>query len=166
MGIKETVAFVGSADQPEIDLINKFCQQNYPLLIVADDSKQGIQIKEQIAQHITSSENIEVIECAKEGCWEADIIVLANSGHIDKTILEKIADVATQKIVILTSFSGDDGSSRNPIKNIQSVLPNSKVVQVRFNTFGAEVFVSSLSTEAAFTTVSILETLGYQAQVE
>jgi len=69
---------------------------------------------------------VEIVDCVKEGCWEADIIVLAIASHEMEEVIEKIREVATQKIVLII-LNHEDDSSLSFIKaqELKRLLPYS-----------------------------------------
>ena len=58
----------------------------------------------------------------RDGCWEADIIILDISDDEQQEVVELIKEVATQKIVV--SFSENENNE------LQALLKYSKVVKV------------------------------------
>ena len=91
MAVKRTVAIVG-ADKEKgiiIDLILPAC--NYRLLRLFNEAaiinKVGVDTK----KCLTDAE-IELITCMKDGCWEANIILLAINSEAQREVVEKIRD--------------------------------------------------------------------------
>src|SRR5690606_8692282 len=77
-----------------------------------------------------SGAEVEIVACAKEGCWEADIIVLEVQ-EIEKGLIERIREVATQKIVIVVGKDEDPTPALvNKLLLVQEGLPYCKVVEV------------------------------------
>ncbi|HEY6977811.1 MAG TPA: hypothetical protein VH396_16040, partial [Chitinophagaceae bacterium] len=81
------------------------------------------QIVRNIKQNNLNAE-VEIVDCAKEGCWEADIIVLAIPYYELKEVVEKINEVVTQKIVLIISNNEEEGK----VEELQRLLPYSRVV--------------------------------------
>lgn len=101
----------------------------YRLLLVSNNAEQLSQLTKNISQQNPTAE-IDTIECVKEGCWEADIIILAVPGCEEEHAAEMMKEVATQKIVVVLSNAG-----------IEKVLPYSKVVSVS-DILANEIFIS------------------------
>ena len=78
--------------------------------------------------------NIEAIECAHTGVWEADIIILNTPCADMGEIADKIREVANQKVLI---FVGAEPA------HVQALFPNSKVVR-SFDTIRPEDFEQPL----------------------
>ncbi len=78
--------------------------------------------------------DIELVQCAVDACWEADIILLNVASPLEKEIVKKIKQVATGKIIIyiinetVSIFPNDDQMIY--AINLKTVLPHSKIVTV------------------------------------
>src|ERR1700690_180088 len=124
MAAKKTIAIIASTEQKASAIVNKFCLENYRLLLLSKYPNQFIDLSTDIQSKHPTVE-FEVIDCMREGCWEADIIILDVSCNEKKEVAELIKEVATQKIVV--------NFSENENNEIQNLLKYSKIVTA-FNT--------------------------------
>lgn len=130
MKVKETIAFIGAATETSDDLIRKLASVDYPLVLVAKDDNQYPALSAQILRELPNAD-VEVVDCAREGCWEADIIVLITTSKTDEELLEKIKEVANQKVMAFFSGSEESGAfATGDIETCSRLLPNTAVVKV------------------------------------
>jgi len=145
--VKQTIAWIGEIDC-SLEAFHRL-NERYRLIWVT---------QEEMPADPSTIENplpeVEVVNCAKEGCWEADIIILA--GVIHQELLEKIREVSTQKIVMI--ITADEKVKMFSL--ISEVLPFSKVVEITLSS--AEVRFSGENPGAVATANDIVELLGYQ----
>lgn len=165
MAAKESIALIGVTNGISEVLAFNLAQSNYRLLLIANDKNQSTQRLKQIIHQAPHAE-VEIIDCVKEGCWEADIIILAGAANVDKEIIGKMKEVATQKIVVYISENRDDTPfSSIDTKDIQQLIPHSKVVRV-FNISGSTAAYITEADETAVATISnILEKSGYKSTI-
>ena len=85
-------------------------------------------------------------DCAREACWEADIIILASPHGNEEAVAEEIRQVVTGKLVIripdppCSSINALAGAGdANPADELQQLLPDSKVVKAFDTTLAAEM---------------------------
>lgn len=161
MAVKQTIAFIGAADELCTVLVKKLAEANYPLLFISNDGHRYQQLTDQIKRDIPNAD-IETTECAKDACWEADIIALFDNTTLEKELVERIEMVATQKIVICISTSDNHTSSSIKAKDLQLMLPNSKVIQVFHDTAGLDLTVSGDAQDALELISEIFEIAGFR----
>jgi len=118
MAVKKTIAIVGATEKAGVEIVNRFSGMPYRLLLVSNYAEQLSQLAIDISQKNPAAE-IDTIECVKDGCWEADIIILAVPQCEEKQAAEMMKDVATQKIVVAVSNT-----------EVENVLPYCKVVKI------------------------------------
>ena len=116
---------------------------NYRLLLMSDETEKLNTLSKEIGKSIAE---VEVISCAKEACWEADVIIIASPYNEERKVAEKIQEVAIGKIVIRVSYPLDQDyeklfPSNSAAEELQHLLPYSKVVMT-FNTASIENFVT------------------------
>lgn len=111
--------------------------------------------------HLAPHLDVEVIDCVKEGCWEADMIVLAGEGT-GADSLEKIREVATQKVVLLL-MAENEQEKEQKISQIRETLPFSKVVTADLQPFKA--VLSGENKLAVATATEVLRLVGYTVSV-
>lgn len=121
--MKKTIAVVGATEKNGKAIAKKLASGCYRLLLVSDEATE----LEQLGNNITTKQpnsDVETLDCVKEGCWEADIIILAVPPEKMLEVASKIKEVATQKIVI--EMWGDENKSTE----LKKILPYSKLVSV------------------------------------
>jgi predicted dinucleotide-binding enzyme len=121
--VKKTIAVVGATERNGKAIAKKLASGPCRLLLVSDEATE----LEQLGNNITAKQpnsDVETLDCIKEGCWEADIIILAVQPEKMLEIASKIKEVATQKIVI--EMWDDESNS----KELKKILPYSKLVSV------------------------------------
>jgi predicted dinucleotide-binding enzyme len=119
MAAKKTVAIIASANEKAAAIVNKLSLENSRLLVVSKQANQFIELSTDIKSRQPNLE-LDVIDCMKDGCWEADIIILDIPYDAETEVAALIKEVSTQKIVV--SFSENENSE------LQNLLKYSKVV--------------------------------------
>lgn len=158
MAAKETLAFIGGTGKTCPAMISKLAQDNLRLLFVGHNKEQLEIFSRQLEKD--EKAEIEVIDCAREGCWEADIIAFTDPENVSDPVVERIRVVATQKIVLcmITEKSVLDDLCMDKLGRL---LPNSKVVGVLINSTDMRVEVFGIDPEALSTISRIYEKAGY-----
>jgi len=157
--MKKTIAIVGATESKGVEIANQFAGGDYRLLLISNDVAGLSRLSESIIVGNPGSE-IDTIECVKDGCWEADVIILAVSYSEEKLVAELMREVATQKIVV--SISGE----RNPDEELQLVLPYSSLVKVSFASHSKEIVISGNDKEADEEIAEIFSQAGYHTTIE
>lgn len=132
---KKTIAIVGATEKTGKMIAAQFSLIPHRLLLVSNDPEELNNLSENISEKTTVAE-IDKIDCVKEGCWEADIIILAVPLCEEKEAAEQMKEVATQKIVVIIS----DGNGAD--KDLKKVLPHSKLVNVSVDLELKKIFIS------------------------
>ena len=132
MAVKKTIAIIASTNEKAAAIVNKLSLENCRLLLVSKYATQFIELSTDIKSRHPNVE-LDIIDCMKDGCWEADIIILDISHSEEKEVVELIKEVATQKIVV--SFPGNENNE------LQNLLKYSKVVNA-FHTINNSSTVS------------------------
>jgi hypothetical protein len=147
--VKQTLAWISSINLGE-EALGQLSGQ-FRILLVKEGSLSipGF--------HLAPHFDVEVIDCVKEGCWEADMIVLAGEGTGAK-FLDKIREVATQKIVLLLMAENEQEKERI-ISQIREALPFSKVVTADLQSYKA--LLSGENKSAVATATEVLRLVGY-----
>ncbi len=127
MATKKTIAVIGAADEREVAFAISLLKGAYRLLLIAEDDEKLIQLQEEI-KPINETAEEEVIKCAREACWEADIIIPLNPYPINKELVQNIKEVSVGKVVVnfVSSIESFDANK----EKIQELLPYSKIVTV------------------------------------
>ena len=79
---------------------------------------------------------IEAVECLKDGCWEADIIIFTVPSSEERIAAAMMKEVATQKIVVTLSARKNDHAT------LKKILPNSRLVNVWGGLRSKELFIA------------------------
>ncbi len=147
MAQKKTIAIIGATTTRGSAIAKNLAEGNYRLLLMSEEAEKLSTLGNELAQ---ATAEIETISCAKDACWEADIIIVATPYEIEKEVAEKIKDVATGKIVISISNPVDRSNeslfpspNNSAAEELQRLLPYSKVVTT-FNTSFIENFASQV----------------------
>ena len=156
MGTK-TMAVIGDTGKFHPALIKIAAEQDLRVLLVSHDIAQNEAVQKELKKLETSAE-IEFIHCEKEGCWEADMIALTHPEKIDPALLERIRDVATQKIVLVVS----DRDMQTQKEDFQELLPNSQVVNLRINPEEKKFVISGRNAEATSEVKKYVKNAGYK----
>lgn len=159
MAVKKTIAIVGATSKAGSALAKKLAFEPFRILIISQDQHRLSELEDAIKTTSPQAE-VEKIDCIKEACWEADIIILAVDPVTQRDASEKIKQVATQKIVM--HFIDEDISDILQIQSaeeLKAALPYSKIFTVNKNTVipaGAELAADDrLSTERIFNLTAI-----------
>src|SRR6185503_20241195 len=99
MAQKKSIAIIGATEKNGEEIAIQLSRGDYDLLLISNNKEALDHLSERIKTHQLKAE-INFIECVKEGCWEADIIILAIPDDEEKRAAELMKEVATQKIVV------------------------------------------------------------------
>lgn len=161
MAVKKTVAIVGATGKMRGVLAGEFVKAGYRLLLVAVSQTQFNRMSKYISEIMPDAE-IAHVECEKEGCWEADLIILAVSRNAIQEVVEKVKEVATQKIVLC--ISDDKSNSYFPFseaQELQQLLPFSKVIAAFNNVQSPEILIAGDDKEAVQELSEMIAKAGY-----
>lgn len=153
--MRKTVAVLGDTGDFCPEVMGVLMKQDLRLLFVSEDEEQNRKIKSKLK---TTNAEVEFITCEREGCWEADIIVIAQPEKASGPLLKKISEVATQKIVLVLSEIG----SQPEIIDLQQILPNSKVVEILIDLQQKEISMTGNDRDAKAGVQELFEKAGYQ----
>ncbi len=127
MATKKTIAVIGATDEKEVAFAKSLLSGPYRLLLIAEDDEKLIQLQEEI-KAVNETAEVEVIKCAREACWEADIIIPFNPYPINNELVQNIKEVSVGKVVVnfVSSIESFDANK----EKLQELLPYSKIVTV------------------------------------
>lgn len=91
----------------------------YPLVLMSREEAKLERLRHEVVA-VDHNASLEIITCAKEAAWEADIIIPAVEAHELAEVAEHIRQVAIGKIIVCVS--GDAGI-------LKQALPYSKIVK-------------------------------------
>jgi predicted dinucleotide-binding enzyme len=140
IAIIEATSEMGSAIARSLSKSSK-----HRLLLMSDDHSTLEELRKEIGAY-KSGNDVFTMSCAREASWEADIIIIAEETcSNDKTVADKIRDVAIGKIVIRTSnqildcFHRHVECGTSAAEELQKLLPHSKVVKAFYTMFPSDV---------------------------
>ena len=151
METKKTIAILGLTNEARNPFLLKLAR-HYRLLIISEHTNQH-----KPSDYINGSDtegNIELIDCAKDGCWEADIIILWDSFRLEKTELKRLEEVATQKIILILTDQEDKTL-------IRSLFPHSKVITLANDSVTKKAEILGTDVEALQTIREIINITGF-----
>jgi predicted dinucleotide-binding enzyme len=154
MSVKKTIAIVGATETNGTEIARQLAKADYRLLLISNDISKLGQLATSIEHYGTETE-IDFIECVKDGCWEADIIILSVPFSEEKEVAEMIKEVATQKIVVSIS------NEKSPHKELQQILPYSRLINVSLAVHSKEILILGNDEEAEEEIADIFESAGY-----
>ncbi len=119
MATKKTIAVITSSPAKASAIADTFLREKCNLLLVTDETEGYDKISADIKKKSRSCKT-EVHHCMKDGCWEADAIIMDVGKKNEEEVASLIKEVATQKVVINITRDLTD-------KNLQQLLPYSRV---------------------------------------
>jgi len=158
MAIKKTIAIVGATGKTGRAIVNQFASMAYRLLLVSNKPDELYQFTKNISKKYPEAD-IEPLECIKDGCWEADIIVIAVAPAEEKEVAELMKEVTTQKIVVAVS------GKENECEELEKILPYSKVVNAYIKAETQQIFISGKNETVNEEISKIFKQAGYQSAV-
>jgi hypothetical protein len=159
MATKKTIAIIGATEKNGRQITSQFAQKDYRLLLISNDTDQLSVLSKSLTTTQLIAE-IEPIACVKDGCWEADIIILAVPLCDEKEAAERMREVATQKIVALVS------ENEAELKTLQQLLPHSKLVKISGDFPSKEISIVGNNQEAKEEISDIFQNAGYKITIK
>ena len=160
MALKETIAFAGITNIASCAaFIIRLAQERYPLLLVSSPDNSMQDLAEQVLSHVPEA-TVEAMACAKDGCWEADIIVVVGDTSLNEAFLNKIKAVSTQKMVVGVWLGNMSHEEAFPNKDLVELLPHSKVVLVGYHEGAEKVYIDGAHEETVVTVSAMTKQLG------
>jgi predicted dinucleotide-binding enzyme len=159
MAQKKSIAIIGATEKNGEEIAIQLSQGDYDLLLISNNKEALDHLSERIKTRELKAE-INFIECVKEGCWEADIIILAIPHDEEKRAAEIMKEVATQKIVV------DFSNEKNAGDELNSILPYSKLVRISGDFPSKEIIISGNNKAANEEISEIFNQVGYHAVIE
>jgi hypothetical protein len=150
MAAKKTVAIIASTEQKTSAVVDKLLGEPYRLLLLEKEPNQLAQLSAKIQVKHPALE-FEVVNCLRDGCWEADVIILDVSCGEQKEVAELIKEVATQKPVV--NFSDHENIE------LENLMEYSKVITLVNTRESSESSVCSKDHDAIREVSEILDTL-------
>lgn len=125
MATKKTIAIIGATGKEGSAIAKSLAKGPYRLLLMGNNAEKLQILHNNISTGDLPAE-LEIAECPKEACWEADIIIFTIPYSAETEIAAVVSQYVTGKVVI-DIMAGDALSQQ---KDLQDLLPNSKVVKV------------------------------------
>ena len=158
MGAKKTIAIVTDKETVATHFARMLCSKQFRILFV---TKNGGRFKKAVAEISEKDQDaeVEIVDCAREGCWEADLIMLEAGDSEESAIADAIKDVAIQKVVI--SIKEMDNNVKEVPDELEKLLPHSKVVMAQIKRNSPEILLSGLDADAIEKVSGIFKEGGY-----
>ena len=145
MATNKTVAIIGATGDMGSAIAMSLVNKNYRLLLMSRDENKLAKLLADIIRKNPATE-VATIECEKEACREADIILLAVPYKVESEVAEKIREITTQKVVIDVANPLNEsynhlvtGPNTSAAEELQKLLPNSKVVKALNTIFATDL---------------------------
>jgi len=158
MAVKKTIAIVGATEKEGRKIANQFACMPYRFLFISNKTIELEELTNNILQKNPEAE-IEILECVKDGCWEADIIILAVAAQQNQKVAGLIKEVATQKIVVEIS------DKEKNVNELQKILPYSKLVKVSGNFQSQEIEINGDDETVNEEIMKIFKQAGYKVKI-
>lgn len=159
MSVKKSIAIVGATEKIGEVIAIQFMNGNYSLLLISNNKDRLNYLAQKMADNKPKAE-VNFMECVKDGCWEADIIILAVPHDEEKMVAELMKDVATQKIVV------DISNEENACRKLKEILPYSKLVKVSGDFHSKEIVIKGDNETVNEEISEIFNQVGYHSIIE
>jgi NADPH-dependent F420 reductase len=179
MSTNKTIAIIGASGNMGSAIAKSLASSPYRLLLFGkEEGKLKSLVKEIKATN--NKADAEIIGCAADASWEADIIIAAVPFSAEKEIADKIKQVATGKIVISISNPLNEtytglvtGNDTSAAEELQKLLPHSKVIKAFNTTFAGDfsqpiidgktidAFIAGNDEEALDTVSDVVKSAGF-----
>ena len=126
MQTKQTIVIFGTGLTGKT-IATLLASGNFQLLLCDKEYSKAVALAEEL-KDVADSCTIEAMECAFDGAWEADVVVLALQMEEQVEVAAYIKDVINQKILI-SSIESDPGSN-NCQERLRALLPHTKIVRI------------------------------------
>lgn len=167
MEVQETIAFIGGAGKNCPVLMKKMAKGKLRLLFLYNEDEKSLDFVQQLRAEQNAEAEIEVVNCVKESCWEADIIAFVDPEAIEEDVLRKIKEVATQKILLLITTEHQDNTSSFVcrVSELENELPYSKIVSVKVDSLGMTARLSAKDQDALKMVGEVMGKAGYETEI-
>lgn len=155
--VTKTMAILADTGEFPPALIEVLAMQDLRLLFISENEAKKQKLIEEL-KHLKTAAEVDFTSCEREGCWEADMIVLYKPDIASSSLIQKIKEVATQKIVLVISKANKQFDK----PDLRKMLPNSKLVEIDFNLHQKGITLCSGDIEAKAEIHKIFEASGYQ----
>ena len=165
MSNRRTFAVLGVSEIKSIFLAKQISKTN-PVLLFDNDAVVLNTVYSQILSEHPNA-NAEMMICPTNASWEADVIILSNAAASDSSLIEKIRNVATGKIVLFLENKKNTNISGNSVEKWQHLFPYSKVVQSfeSADNSNDSFFLNGNDKEAVKTILTLFTSIGLKANI-
>ena len=131
MLVKETIAVVGLGNKIP-DFLKEVLEKDFYVLFVAE-AEENRQILQTQLNNQTVSAEYELMDCAKNGCWEADTIFLFNLEKLNEALIAEMRKVSVQKLMIfvVNDFAGLEKSPLALFPLSKQLLLNAETLEIK-----------------------------------
>lgn len=120
---RNTIAFIGGG-RKEAEAAFRFLLKADCHLLLPAAGQAELQRISKALKNEKPFAGISMVDCIREGCWEADVVILAVNEEEEFEVARRMKDVVTQKIVISIKIA-----DTIPGKTLRRLLPNAKIVE-------------------------------------
>lgn len=142
--MKQTIAVIGATGNMGSGIARNLARAGHRILL-ADPHPEKLESLLQSIRRDSPEAEVQLLDCAHEASWEADIVIPAIPYAAQKDVAEKIRDVVTGKIVISIvnplneTFDGlATAPTTSAAEELAALLPHSIVVKAFNTTFTAD----------------------------
>jgi len=142
--MKKTIVIIGAAGNMGSAIAHSLAHAKYRILLMDRNSEKSQAVYNSI-KILNPEADLEIVNCAYESSWEADIIIPAVWYQDQESVAQKIKEIVTGKIVLSISnplnesFDGLlTSSDTSAAEELQKLLPHSKIVKAFNTTFAAD----------------------------
>jgi pyrroline-5-carboxylate reductase len=158
MANKETIAVIGAGGENARLVVSRLAYTNRQILLMdADAAKLNTFFQSLSALH--GMAHLEILSCCREASWEADMIILSADIEDANAVIQKMRDVARNKVVIILSENGD-----HPFGSLPHALPFSRIVLVQMhldaNKNHSSVLIEGTDCDATTSVAALFESIG------
>lgn len=122
MALQKTIVVIGATGTMGSAITMALAgNKNIELLLMARDQQKIKKLADFLKKEYPST-STHTVQCSKEACWEADIIIMALPAEAEAEVADYIKEVVTQKIVISVS-------PETSLSQLQHVIPYAKIVK-------------------------------------
>lgn len=175
---KQTITIIGATGEFGSAISKVLSKGNYRLLLCGLNNDKLLQLQDEI-RTINPSADVESAACSVNATWEADMIIIAVPCEEEKIVAERIRHMANQKIVVTIAHPLSISRGNNAISNgiadkeLQNLLPNSKVVEaftdasaadisnLLFDGKQVDILIAGIDNEALQTVSDLVKTAGF-----
>lgn len=145
-----TIALIGPLPAEARSVISRLAEIGHSLIRIGGEED----LKDKWHRQLIKGKKLAVQDCIKEGCWEADVVILLPDAVFNEKNVARIKQVVTQKLVICMKFDKDADSP-----NLKAWFPYSRIATAVLNKQSSGwkvVNIESASDDAAAETRQLL----------